>query len=286
MRAHRNTRIDYSCDFCGKIVHIRKNKVIERQNGKRKYICCSTECAKNIQKPKGSDIVDLFNEKDYKLVSTEYLNAKHKLEYICSKHSDKGLQTITYGNLKNGYGCKYCGIEKTANARRNDFEKIKQTFALHDMILLPQEYQNSQQLLKYICQHHQNMGIQKMSYANAISNYCPYCNFSKGEKAIQKWLQDNNIAFETQKKYGDLLGIKGHKLSYDFYLPDLNMLIEYQGQYHDGTVPIQTPQAFENQKEHDKRKSNYAKSHGIQLLEIWYHDFSRIPEILQKQLIA
>lgn len=114
---------------------------------------------------------------------------------------------------------------------------------------------------------------------------CPFCGISKGESVINKFLSDYNIKFERQKNFDDLRGIKNGKLSYDFYLPDYNLFIEYQGQFHDGTADIQTDSNYEIQKEHDKRKREYAKEHNIELLEIWYWDFNNIEQILQEKLL-
>ncbi len=36
------------------------------------------------------------------------------------------------------------------------------------------------------------------------------------------------------------------------------------------------------QQEHDRRKKQYAKNHGIKLLEIWYWDFDNIENKLKK----
>ena len=74
------------------------------------------------------------------------------------------------------------------------------------------------------------------------------------------------------------------KHRYDFYLPEHNLLIEYQGQFHDGTAHQQSKKEFERQQEHDKRKREYAKDNNIKLLEIWYYDFDNIEEILNKEL--
>ena len=41
---------------------------------------------------------------------------------------------------------------------------------------------------------------------------------------------------------------------------------------------------FKKQKEHDKRKRDYAEVNGYKLLEIWYYDYDRIEEILNKEL--
>ena len=56
------------------------------------------------------------------------------------------------------------------------------------------------------------------------------------EIKIEKILKNNDIRFKPQYKYEGLFGLGGGLLSYDFYLPDYNLLIEYQGEYHDGTA--------------------------------------------------
>lgn len=109
---------------------------------------------------------------------------------------------------------------------------------------------------------------------------CPNCTSSKGEQRISNFLIKNNIKFETQKEFHGLVGINGGNLSYDFYLPQHNLLIEYQGEFHDGTAWQQKTTNFERQKEHDRRKRNYVKEHNIDLLEIWYWDFDNIENIL------
>ena len=116
------------------------------------------------------------------------------------------------------------------------------------------------------------------------SSFCEECSKSKGEIKISKYLRLNNINFISQKEFDGLLGVRGGNLSYDFYLPDCNLLIEYQGEYHDGSTTNQTKEEFKTQQEHDKRKMEYAKSNNIKLLEIWYYDFDNIEEILRNKL--
>ena len=115
---------------------------------------------------------------------------------------------------------------------------------------------------------------------------CPVCNTSKGELKIMSYFEDNGIPFEWHKSYDGLIGTGGGLLSYDFYLPNSNTLIEYQGEFHDGTAPYQTKAQFEYQKEHDRRKREYAKNNNITLLEIWYKDFDNIEQILEENFVA
>lgn len=73
-------------------------------------------------------------------------------------------------------------------------------------------------------------------------------------------------------------------------MPDYNLLIEYQGQQHEKPLQfhgIDFESALNNfvkQKEHDKRKREYANQNNINLLEIWYYDFNNIDNILKKKL--
>ena len=183
-RKNKNTQIPYQCDYCGEEFLIRKSKVDKRLNGESKYLCCSSECAKEIQKPKWGDIVSVFESYNYLLLSDHYTNAKTKLEYICITHQEYGSQYVLYNNLKFGWGCKYCGEERRAKSRRLSFEEVKEIFDKHDMILQDQEYINTQQKLAYLCKYHIEVGVQYMATVNAYKNYCPYCNIVKGEKVI------------------------------------------------------------------------------------------------------
>jgi hypothetical protein len=113
---------------------------------------------------------------------------------------------------------------------------------------------------------------------------CPKCQWYKGEERIKEYLIINKILYEEQKKFDGLVGLGNGSLRYDFYLSQYNLLIEYQGNFHDGSVPNQTKENFAYQQEHDRRKREYAKEHSINLLEIWYWDFGNIEEILNKEL--
>ena len=112
---------------------------------------------------------------------------------------------------------------------------------------------------------------------------CPYCNTPKGETIITKILDTLNIDYEVQKTF-DGLKDKSY-LSYDFYIPDQNILIEYQGIQHYESVDIFGGEdQFKLQQKHDKMKSDYAKSNNYNLIAIPYIEdtFSKIKEYLIK----
>lgn len=76
-------------------------------------------------------------------------------------------------------------------------------------------------------------------------------------------------------------------MSYDFHIPKYNLLIEYQGEYHDQIIlnykgePIESAKGrLEKQQEHDRRKKEYAIQNKYNFLEIWYWDFDNIEAII------
>lgn len=115
---------------------------------------------------------------------------------------------------------------------------------------------------------------------------CPVCAESKGEQIIRKYLEKYNIIYEPQKEFEGLLGLGNGNLSYDFYLPSINLLIEFQGQQHEQYIPgfHSSKKDFEKQLEHDARKKEYAKENNMKLLEIWYWNFDNVEDILAKEL--
>lgn len=125
-----------------------------------------------------------------------------------------------------------------------------------------------------------------ISNSNIYGFRCHYCDFSKGEKRIESYLYIKNINFIPQKSFDGLIGLGGGLLSYDFYLPDYNLLIEYQGEFHDGNGNYFVKQNLEYRYEHDRRKREYVKINDINLLEIWYEDFDNIEDILCKILCS
>ena len=60
---------------------------------------------------------EIFEQRDYTLISTEYVNNHTPIEYICNKHSQYGIQKITWMHLRNGEGCYYCGKESCKEKR-------------------------------------------------------------------------------------------------------------------------------------------------------------------------
>lgn len=192
-------------------------------------------------------------------------------------------------HVLNNQACKECGVRNWADTRiKTHDEFVKDLYDVFgDEYTVISEYTHSKEPIDI---RHNICGHSWTTTPNPLlkGHGCPYCanRKSKGEKFIENYLRDVlYIPYEIQKKYEGLIGVGGGLLSYDFYLPNYNLLIEYQGEFHDGTANQQTDVDFEIQQEHDRRKYNYAKDHNIELLEIWYWDYENIASILQSRLL-
>ena len=143
---------------------------------------------------------------------------------------------------------------------------------------------NSVVMWRCLCDCGEEIIVRSSALLHGYTKSCG-CMKSHGEYYISTYLLSNSINFEKQKKFSDLLGVGGGNLSYDFYLPNHNMLIEYQGEQHERPIEyFGGEEQFAIQQEHDRRKREYAKDNGYKLLEISYKDYNNIENILTKAI--
>ena len=95
---------------------------------------------------------------------------------------------------------------------------------------------------------------------------CPICKKSKGEVKISRLLEKYRIKYISQYKFDDCKFYR--YLPFDFYLPDYNCCIEFDGKQH-----FQNTNTFYNYEEthnHDIIKNNWCKENNIPLIRIPY----------------
>lgn len=118
-----------------------------------------------------------------------------------------------------------------------------------------------------------------MINSRAKGSGCPMCSKSRGEKRVQSVLDEMKINYNTQKTFDSCK----YKLSlhFDFYLPDFNMLIEYDGRQHFTSVKyFGGIEGLKYVQKLDKIKNKFAKNNNIRLLRIPYTKFDKIKEEL------
>lgn len=213
----------------------------------------------------------------------------------CQEHDYHGSYYVSCSNFHAGKRCPYCynfhGKVHPLDSLGAKYPQVLKIWSDKNK-KSPYEYApRCTHLVWWKCQNNKHKDYLRRIDASYACNFnCPECDYSKGEQEIRYWLNTNQIIFKAQKSFDNLVGLKNGLLTYDFYLPTYNFLIEYQGEQHDHPVDFKhlgkkkTLEEFEHQKEHDRRKRQYAKDHNIDLLEIWYWDYDNIEKILNNKL--
>lgn len=282
------------CDYCGEQFIRPYQFIVSGRKNTDKDSCneCKHKKAGESRKLDFNEVVDAFKNKGYTLLTTKdeitFLNTD-TLRFMCQKHGEKTTVWNRFQQL--AFGCDECGVESNSfKLRQYAWERIIATFTNSEYLLISgfDEYTNARDnCLRCVCTKHGE-------FRTSLANYqrysgCPMCNSSAGERSIADYLNKYSIEYEKPKSFNGLVGVGGKKLSYDFYLPYYNMLIEYQGAQHESPGHFSSDinvseQNFLRQKEHDKRKKEYAIKNGYKFLEIWYYDFYNIDNILNKNL--
>jgi len=111
---------------------------------------------------------------------------------------------------------------------------------------------------------------------------CPSCSASSGEREVLKILGELELSNVPEHRFPDCKSKRA--LPFDFYLPDINVAIEYDGQQHfEPSEYFGGEKAFKSLVERDKIKTDYCKNNGIKLIRIPY-TVENIKDYLTQQL--
>jgi len=227
----------------------------------------------------------IINDKPFILLSDKYINSNELLKWKCLKPTCGDTFNLSWECVFSNVGCGVChgkqvGLSNCFATRKshliNEWHPTKNILTPYDIT------SDSREEIWFKCPECGNEWLTTAKSKN--TKLCPDCNKSQGEKECKRFLDIRNLFYIPQKKFEGLIGTGGGLLSYDFYLPQYNLLIEYQGQFHDGTAFQQNKNDIEKQVEHDRRKKEYALRNGYDLLEIWYLNYDNIEEILDNYL--
>lgn len=236
-------------------------------NFKLKQRRCS-KCYGN-KKLTNNEVESKLNNIGYTLL-TEYVNANEEIIVRC-KNQHKWI--TTWGKIQSGRRCPYC------SGKFNNSETIKMMIESEEgYTLLSNDCKRLSDRLLVECKNHH---IYETTGNNFKQGHrCPYCNISKGEQYISDILEKYNIYFISQYKFNDCKF--KHTLIFDFYLPDYNACIEFDGEFH--FKPIMGIQEFAKSYVRDETKTFYCKENDIKLIRIPYWEKCNLEEILIKEL--
>ena len=220
------------------------------------------------------------NKYDYSLVN--YINSRTNVDIICKLHGI--FSQNPKHHVDNESNCPECVNEKllkcfasTTNEFINKANRIHGGKYDYSKV----NYVNAFTKVIIGCKEHGDFRQQPNNHLSGAG--CPACKESWGEKEISKYLNKHNLMFERQFGFDDLKDKS--KLYYDFYLPNHNLLIEFDGIQH--YKPITFFGGITNLNETKKRdvlKMNYAINNKINLIKIPYSILGDVEEALECEL--
>jgi len=260
---NNHTKVKIICPIHG-IFEIRPNDHISKKVGCTK--CYNGGMVK--KKNMGKVIIDKFNQihnfkYDYSFM--KYDGIEVKINIICPSH---GIFSQTPKHHVNGHGCKKCCQLYSPTTE----EFIDKSMTIHgnkyDYSLV--DYKNNHTKVKIICPIHGSFETRPNDHIGKTSG-CPVCCESKGENIIRNFLNENSIIFTPQKRFKDCRDIK--PLPFDFYLPELEICIEYDGEQHYlSRSTFGGENRFSDIKRKDNIKTEYCKINNIYLIRISYSE--------------
>lgn len=240
---------------------------------------CGFKSRKKLNNPIGEFIKIHGDKYDYSKV--KYESIKIKVEIICKEH---GLFLQTPFSHLRGSGCPDCGILKMSKSLVKSIDKFKEDCSIIHKNLYDYskvEYNTLRDKIVIICKYHGE--FLQVAFSHQQGNGCQKCNKSRGELEIENYLKLNNIEYEYNKHFESCRN--KNTLPFDFYIPILNMCIEYDGIQHFESISyFGGDDKLSYQMKLDKIKNDWCLKNNIKLLRISYKNYNNIKNILNKEI--
>lgn len=254
---------------CGNIFEKNVHDIITRKSG-------CPYCYGNKPKLYNVEWVKTNTPFPYQYISG-YINMSTKCTFYCNKCKTFFEQTPKRLINKKIYGCK-CNNKKLSN---EDFLELLGEECLNEYEVL-ESYINMDTKIRF---RHKKCNIEfyitpyQFVYKHN-KKYCSKCYYkkSKGEIKIAEYLSNNKISFIKEYIFPEIKNFR-----FDFYIPDLNIVIEYDGEQHFKPIDF-----FGGKKGllelnfRDREKDKFCLNKGINLIRIPYYEYDNITNILDK----
>jgi hypothetical protein len=242
-----------------------------------------------------------ITESPYSLVDGQvYSRSNDKLFFYCSICNSEIPFSMPWNCIRRGSGCPKCNMIKSWESHSKTCAR-KCNIVDYSPYLLkewsdlnkktPEEYSfGTDSIAFWKCLSGLDHPDYRMKIINRTLKHrgCPACSESAGESKVRHLLNEWNVDFISQHSFPDC--INEQKLLFDFYIPIMNCVIEYQGAQHYEAVDFggkgmdDAIERFEKSKKRDLIKKEYCLDNNIKFVEICYLDFKNIKNILEKEL--
>ncbi len=220
----------------------------------------------------------------YEYVDSNYINSLTKIGILCLQCNSLFYQIP--GNHLSGHGCPNdrCVNTKISKKNRISFDNyLLESVKIFGDVFLYVNYLGKHSDVDIECLKC-GYQFQRKGRDHLGSLGCPNCftDKSHGERKIREYLENNNIQFEREKTFSDLRGKSKYSiLRYDFYLPQQNIIIEFDGIHHFEYYPFskkldlsecEKQQKLKHRQDNDKLKDDYCSKKNIKLIRIKYNE--------------
>lgn len=269
---NNRTRVHVKCKECG---HEWEPKASSLYMG---HGC--PKCYGNAKFTNEEFIEKLKKVNDTVMPLEKYINSQTKIKFKC-KICGHEWETIPNAVLQ-GTKCAKCA----GTLKKTHEEFINSVSHIHPHIEVLETYINNHTKLKCHCTKCNGYFYGVPHSMIDAGTGCPYCDYriSHGEQQIRNFLELNHITYYREYRFNDCKD--KIPLPFDFYLPDCNLAIEYDGKQHfEPTDMFGGEETFKKTQLHDNIKNKYCLEKNIELLRISYIDYENIQEILTERLI-
>lgn len=233
------------------------------------------------ESPKEKFIKEVSFKYNNLYIYDNYIDQHTKIDIYCSKHKKHFKQTPMFH--KRNTGCPECVIDKKVeqifkliykiHSQKYDYNKED----IYESIIL----KNRHHIVRIYCKQHGEFEQKLKIHLDGCG--CPKCKISKGERKIMNFFEKNHLLFEHEKKFSNCKN--KNILPFDFYLPDLNICVEYDGIQHFEEIEyFGGENTLKYIQQNDQIKNNFCRDNDIRIIRIRYDKYNNIDNILKDTL--
>lgn len=220
-------------------------------------------------------LLDLTGQKFGRLTVMHLCEKKYYGNRLWHCKCDCGNETnVDTSRLIKGI-TKSCGcIQKEVVSDVNKIDLTGKKFGLWTVLEEIPQRVNNRIYYKCQCECGTIKNVVSENLSNGTSQSCGCLKMSHGEFKITNLLKDNNIDFIPEFHPNDFKAFQNAR--YDFYIPKLNTLIEYDGRQHFVENNAGWDDSLEDIQKRDEEKNKWAKENGFILIRIPYTHYDNL----------
>ena len=240
------------------------------------------KCVKERERRRLSDTKDSWIAKalkvhgqKYDYSKVDYFGTSTKVEIVCLACAKPFLQTPN--SHIQGAGCPLCGVNKFPENKKTKEDFISDAKKVHfnKYDYSEVEYINCKRKVIVLCPSHGKFRVTPDKHLSSHQG-CPKCSSqSYPELLIQQELKNRGIKYIVEHSFDDCV-YKG-TLRFDFFLPEHQCLIEYDGRQHfDSTSPYFSKDLVKR----DQIKNEFCVKKGLHLIRLSNPDLKYLNDFL------